>query len=111
MLCMNSGLPKALSVLDASTVTNNCAPSLDSEVALRVEVLAPVDDIVDKVVDVLDEHPVVVRTLRYFHRYSIALILHKSWYTHRCAVHIVSLSVQRARGSVVVDASTLFFKR
>ena len=69
------------------------------------------DVIVDKVVDVLDVHPVVVRTLRYSRRYSIALVLHKSWYTHRCVVHIVSLSVQRAKGSVVVDASTLFFKR
>ena len=69
------------------------------------------DDIVDKEVDVLDVLPVVVRTLRYFHRYSIALILHKSWYTHRCAVHIVRLSVQRAGRPVVVDAATLFFTR
>ena len=69
------------------------------------------DAIVDKVVDVLGVHSVVVRTLRYFHRYSIALVPYKSWYTHRCVVRIVSLSVQRAKGSVVVDASTLFFKR
>ena len=111
MLCMNPRPPQRLISARRKHCHNYCAPSLDGEVALRAEVLAPVDDIVDKVVDVLDVHPVVVRTLRYFHRYSIALILHKSWYTHRCVVHIVSLSVQRARGSVVVDASTLFFKR
>ena len=109
MLCMPS--TQNLIIVRRNTVTTTCAPSLIGEVALRAEVLAPVDDIVDKVVDVLDVHPVVVRTLRYFHRYSIALIMNKSWYTHRCAVHIVSLPVQRAKGSVVVDASTLFFTR
>ena len=110
MLCMNS-TPKALSVLDAGTVTKECAHSLDSEVALRVEVFAPVEVIVDKVVEVLDVHPVVVRTLRYSHRYSIAIVPYKSWNTHRCVVHIVRLPVQRAKGSIVVDASTLLFTR
>ena len=46
------------------------------------------DVIVDKVVDVLGVHTVAVRTLRYFHRYSIALMMHKSWYFHWCMVHI-----------------------
>ena len=111
MLCMNPRPPQRLISARRKHCHNYCALSLDGEVALRAEVLAPVDDIVDKVVAVLDMHLVVVRTLRYFHRCSIALMMHKSWYTHRCAVHIMSLTIQRARRPIVIDASALFLKR